>query len=143
MANNNVDVVNAENMASSQQPAVASAVTMSVPAMTRDWPKPEGCKSSGLGLNLHGLVCARTCGHECRAETWTIFNETLVTETFLVLENVLRLMEKFSGFATKSLLGDYKRVEVLVLHLLLFVVVSWETDACKSSSILVEGANQF
>ncbi|PON54997.1 hypothetical protein PanWU01x14_191050 [Parasponia andersonii] len=31
-----------------------------------------GCKSSGLGLNLHGLVCARTCGHECRAETWTI-----------------------------------------------------------------------
>ncbi|PON73615.1 hypothetical protein PanWU01x14_057970, partial [Parasponia andersonii] len=45
-------------------------------------------------------------------------------------------MKNFSGFATKSLLGDYKsypvrRVEVLVLHLLLFVVVSWETDACK------------
>ncbi|PON57724.1 hypothetical protein TorRG33x02_293120, partial [Trema orientale] len=35
MANNNTDVVNAENMASSQQPAVASAVAVPVPAVAR------------------------------------------------------------------------------------------------------------
>ena len=35
MANNNADVVNAENIASSQQPAVASAVAVPVPAMAR------------------------------------------------------------------------------------------------------------
>ncbi|PON72335.1 hypothetical protein PanWU01x14_067260 [Parasponia andersonii] len=28
----------------------------------------RGCKSSGLGLNLHGLVCACNCGHECRTK---------------------------------------------------------------------------
>ncbi|PON79750.1 Cytochrome P [Parasponia andersonii] len=33
MANNNADIVDAENMASSQQPAVASAVTVPIPAV--------------------------------------------------------------------------------------------------------------
>ncbi|PON57669.1 hypothetical protein PanWU01x14_172170, partial [Parasponia andersonii] len=35
MANNNADVVNAENMASSQRPTVASAVAVPAPVVAR------------------------------------------------------------------------------------------------------------